>query len=161
MGEKMSKKIYIISIIIFIIDQISKVIISTYMSLNETIRIIKNFFYLTYTNNTGASFGILKNNRILLIILSIIAIIIIIRYINSFKNTKNNILGLSFLMGGIIGNLADRILFGYVRDFFNFYIIGYDFPIFNIADIFIVLGVFILIISIIRGEDTNGSKSRK
>ena len=77
------------------------------------------------------------------------------------KNTKNNILGLGFLMGGIIGNLADRLLFGYVRDFLNFYIIGYDFPIFNIADIFIVLGVFILIISIIRGEDSNGNSSRK
>lgn len=157
----MSKKVYIISIIVFIIDQISKVIASTYLSLNETIRVIKNFFYLTYVNNTGASFGILKNNRVLLIILSIIAIIIILRYINSFKNTKFNILGLGFLMGGIIGNLADRVLFGYVRDFLNFYIIGYDFPIFNVADIFIVLGVIILIISILKGEDSNGSKSRK
>jgi len=64
-------------------------------------------------------------------------------------------------MGGIVGNLADRIMFGYVRDFLNFYIIGYDFPVFNIADIFIVIGVGILIISILRGEDNNGSKSRK
>ena len=64
-------------------------------------------------------------------------------------------------MGGIIGNLLDRVLFGYVRDFFNFYIIGYDFPVFNVADIFIVLGVFILIISILKGEDSNGSNSRK
>lgn len=157
----MSKKIYITAIIIFIIDQISKVVISTYLSLNETIRVIKNFFYITYINNTGASFGILKNSKVLLILLSIIALIILVRYTNSFKNTKNNILGLGFLMGGIIGNLADRLLFGYVRDFLNFYIIGYDFPIFNIADIFIVLGVFILIISIIRGEDSNGNSSRK
>jgi len=157
----MSKKVYIISIIIFIIDQISKVIVCTYIPLNDTIRVIKNFFYLTYINNSGASFGILKNSKILLIILSLIALVIIIRYINSFKNTKYNILGLGFLMGGIVGNLADRIMFGYVRDFLNFYIIGYDFPVFNIADIFIVIGVGILIISILRGEDNNGSKSRK
>ena len=157
----MTKKIYITAIIIFIIDQISKVIISSYIGLNSSIRVIKNFFYLTYTNNTGASFGILKNSRVLLIILSIIALLILLRYISTFKETKYNILGLGFLMGGIIGNLLDRVLFGYVRDFFNFYIIGYDFPVFNVADIFIVLGVFILIISILKGEDSNGSNSRK
>lgn len=157
----MTKKIYITAIIIFIIDQISKVIISSYIGLNSSVRIIKNFFYLTYTNNTGASFGILKNSRILLIVLSIIALVILLRYISTFKETKYNILGLGFLMGGIIGNLLDRVLFGYVRDFLNFYIIGYDFPVFNIADIFIVLGVFILIISILKGEDSNGSNSRK
>lgn len=157
----MTKKIYITAIIIFIIDQISKVIISSYIGLNSSVRVIKNFFYLTYTNNTGASFGILKNSRVLLIILSIIALLILLRYISTFKETKYNILGLGFLMGGIIGNLLDRVLFGYVRDFFNFYIIGYDFPVFNIADIFIVLGVFILIISILKGEDSNGSNSRK
>ena len=157
----MTKKIYITAIIIFIIDQISKVIISSYIGLNSSIRIIKNFFYLTYTNNTGASFGILKNSRVLLIVLSIIALVILLRYISTFKETKYNILGLGFLMGGIIGNLLDRVLFGYVRDFLNFYIIGYDFPVFNIADIFIVLGVFILIISILKGEDSNGSNSRK
>ena len=157
----MTKKIYITAIIIFIIDQISKVTISSYIGLNSSVRVIKNFFYLTYTNNTGASFGILKNSRVLLIILSIIALLILLRYISTFKETKYNILGLGFLMGGIIGNLLDRVLFGYVRDFFNFYIIGYDFPVFNIADIFIVLGVFILIISILKGEDSNGSNSRK
>lgn len=157
----MTKKIYITAIIIFIIDQISKVIISSYIGLNSSVRIIKNFFYLTYTNNTGASFGILKNSRILLIVLSIIALVILLRYISTFEETKYNILGLGFLMGGIIGNLLDRVLFGYVRDFLNFYIIGYDFPVFNIADIFIVLGVFILIISILKGEDSNGSNSRK
>lgn len=157
----MSKKVYIISIIIFIIDQISKSIISTYLKLNESIEIIKDFFYIRYINNTGASWGILENNRILLIILSIIAIIILLRYSYSFKKTKLNTFGFGFLLGGILGNLSDRLIYGYVKDFFDFIIFNYDFPIFNIADIFIVLGVIILIISIIRGEDSNGSKSNK
>ena len=157
----MSKKVYIIALIIFVLDQISKAIISTYMTLGNSIRIIKNFFYITYINNTGASWGILKDNRYLLIILSIIVIVILLRYINSFKNTKINILGLGFLTGGILGNLADRVLYGYVKDFFDFYIFNYNFPIFNIADIFIVFGVIILIISILKGEDKNGSSSRK
>jgi signal peptidase II len=78
---------------------------------------------------------------------------------NTFKNTKFNTYGLGFLMGGIIGNLADRLLFGYVKDFLNFYIIGYDYPVFNIADIFIVTGVIMLIISILKGEDVNGKRS--
>lgn len=157
----MSKKVYIIALIIYIIDQISKSIISTYLKLNQSIIIIKDFFYLRYINNTGASWGILSNSRILLIILSLLAIIIIIRYMYSFKKTKMNIIGFGFVLGGILGNLSDRILYGYVKDFLDFIIFNYDFPVFNIADIFIVLGVLILIISIIKGEDSNGSKSSK
>lgn len=157
----MSKKVYILTLVIFIIDQISKSIISTYLTLNKSIEVINNFFYLRYINNTGASWGILSNSRILLIILSLLAIIILIRYMYSFKKTKLNLIGFGFLLGGILGNLSDRILYGYVRDFLDFIIFKYDFPVFNIADIFIVLGVIILVISIIRGEDKNGSKSNK
>ena len=157
----MSKKIYIICIITFIIDQISKCIISTYLKLNKPITVIKNYFYIRYINNTGASWGILANQRIVLIILSLIAIIIIIRYINTFKKTKLNIVGFGLLTGGILGNLSDRIIYGYVRDFIDIYIFKYNYPVFNIADICIVIGVILLIISIIRGEDSNGSKSRK
>lgn len=157
----MSKKVYILAIAIFIIDQISKALISTYLKLNESIVVIKDFFYLRYINNTGASWGILSNSRILLVILSLIAIIILIRYMYNFKKTKLNLVGFGFLLGGILGNLADRLLYGYVKDFLDIIIFNYDFPVFNIADIFIVLGVIILIISIIRGEDKNGSKSSR
>ena len=157
----MSKKVYILAIAIFIIDQISKALISTYLNLNESIVVIKDFFYLRYINNTGASWGILSNSRILLIILSLIAIVILIRYMYNFKKNKLNLVGFGFLLGGILGNLADRLLYGYVKDFLDIIIFNYDFPVFNIADIFIVLGVIILIISIIRGEDKNGSKSSR
>ena len=157
----MSKKIFIISIIIFIIDGLSKSIISAYLKLNQSIEIIKDFFYLRYIHNTGASWGILENSRLLLITISIIAIIILIRYSYSFKKTKLNTYGFGFLIGGVLGNLSDRLINGYVIDFFDFIIFNYDFPVFNIADIFIVLGVIILIISILRGEDSNGSKSNR
>jgi len=155
----MSRKVYIISILIFLIDQLSKSLISTYLKLNEGISIIQDFFYIRYINNYGASWGILENNRTLLIILSLIAIIILLRYMYSFKKTKLNMYAFGFLLGGILGNLADRLLYGYVKDFFDFIIFNYDFPIFNIADIFIVLGVIMLIISILCGSDTDGSKS--
>ena len=131
------------------------------MKLNQSITIIKDFFYIKYINNTGASWGILKDNRILLIVLSLLAIIIIIRYTNTFKKTKLNIIGLGLLSGGILGNLSDRIIFGYVKDFIDIIIFKYDYPVFNIADSCIVIGVILLIISIIRGEDSNVSKSKK
>ena len=156
----MSKKVYIITLLSFIIDQVSKALVSTYFSLNESVRLINNFLYLNYINNTGASFSILTNKKYLLIVLSLIAIVIIIRYINTFKNTIFNRIGLGLLLGGILGNLSDRILFGYVKDFISLYIFGYSFPVFNIADICIVVGVIILIISILRGEDKNGSSSK-
>ena len=156
----MSKKVYIITLLSFIIDQVSKALVSTCFSLNESVRLINNFLYLNYINNTGASFSILTNKKYLLIVLSLIAIVIIIRYINTFKNTIFNRIGLGLLLGGILGNLSDRILFGYVKDFISLYIFGYSFPIFNIADICIVVGVIILIISILRGEDKNGSSSK-
>ena len=156
----MAKKVYIISMIIFIIDQITKCIVSSYLKLNQSLTLINDYLYIKYINNTGASWGILPNSRLLLIILSIIAIIIIIRYINTFKKTKLNTIGFGFLIGGIIGNLCDRLIFGYVRDFIDMIIFHYDFPIFNMADIFIVLGVILLIISIVRGEDSCGVKSR-
>ena len=76
------------------------------------------------------------------------------------KNTKFNMIGLGILLGGIVGNLLDRVLFGYVRDFLDIYIFKYNFPIFNIADICIVLGVIMLIISILRGEDKSGNSSK-
>ncbi len=157
----MSKKIYIITLVIFILDQITKSLISTYLKLNESIEIIKDFFYIRYINNKGASWGILENNRILLIGLSIIAIIMIIRYSYSFKKTKLNTYGFGLLLGGILGNLSDRLIFGYVKDFLDFIIFRYDFPVFNIADISIVIGVVLLIISILKGEDKNGSKSSR
>lgn len=157
----MSKKVYILAIILFILDQVSKALISTYLRLNESITIIKDLFYIRYINNTGASFGMFKDSKIFLIILSILAIIIILRYMNSFKKTKLNTIGFGLVLGGILGNLSDRILYGYVKDFLDFVIFNYNYPVFNLADIFIVLGVIILIISILKGEDEHGSKSSR
>lgn len=157
----MSKRIFLLAVIAFISDQITKSVITTYLELNQSIKIINNFFNIHYVNNYGASFGILENSKILLIILSIIAIILLIRYINIFKKNVFNMLGFGFLLGGILGNLSDRVLFGCVRDFLDFKLFGYNFPIFNFADIYICFGVLVLLISIIKGEDQNGSNCKR
>lgn len=162
----MNKKILLISTIVLAIDQISKALIDITMSVGQSIPVIKNFFYITYYQNNGAAWGILNNKIPVLVILSFLILIIIYRYMYSFKMNKRNILAFGLLLGGIVGNLLDRLLFGNVKDFIDFYIFKYNFPIFNFSDCAIVIGIFLLFIAIIKGEevyekDHSRKKSRK
>ena len=161
MVNKMNKKILLICAIVLFLDQISKSIVAAFMKVGSTIVVIKKFFNITYINNNGAAWSILSNKNTFLIIFSIIAIIIIYRFMYLFKNNKRNNIAFGLILGGIIGNLIDRWLFGYVRDFLDFKIFGYNYPIFNIADTAVVIGVVLLIIAIIKGEDKVGKDSSK
>ncbi|MFA7120344.1 MAG: signal peptidase II [Bacilli bacterium] len=157
----MNKKILIYASIILFLDQISKILVDLYLSINDSFPVIKNFFHITYINNYGAAFGILNNKLWLLIIFTLLAFFIIYRNINTFKINKRNEIAFSFLLGGILGNLIDRLFLGYIRDFLDFNIFGYNFPVFNLGDSFIFLGAILLIIAIYKGEDNaNSSKSR-
>lgn len=148
-----------LSILLFIVDQISKIITVKLIEINKGIEIIKNFFYLTYTHNTGAAFSILTGQRILLILIATIILIILFNYIRKNKvKEKIDILAFSLIIGGSFGNLIDRIVRGYVVDFLDFKIFGYNFPIFNLADTFIVIGVFLLLITTIRKEHNNDNR---
>lgn len=149
----MNRKIFAISVIIFALDQISKNIVGIVLDLNESITIIKNFFSITLVHNYGAAWNLFQNRTLLIIIGTIIAIIIIYRYMYSFQMNKRNIIAFGLLTGGIFGNLVDRVLHGYVIDFVSFNIFGFNFPVFNISDMSIVIGVGLLIIAIIKGED--------
>ena len=153
--------IIILSIIFIIIDQVSKIIVVNNLTNNKSIEVIKSFFYLTYTNNTGAAFSILTGRRILLILVALIVIGVLIYYVRKNKiEGKVNKIALSLVIGGSIGNLIDRILRGAVVDFLDFKIFGYNYPIFNLADTFIVLGVFLLLISMFR-KDKNNDRRHK
>lgn len=148
--------IIILSIIFIIIDQLSKIIVVNNLTNNKSIEVIKSFFYLTYTNNKGAAFSILTGRRILLILVAFIVIGVLIYYVRKNKiEGKANKIALSLVIGGSIGNLIDRILRGAVIDFIDIKIFGYNFPIFNLADTFIVIGVFLLIIEMFRKEHKN------
>ncbi len=151
----MKKKILLISIIIFIIDLITKLIVDFKLELTKSIEVIKNFFYLTKVFNYGASWSFLSGHQIFLIIITIIMLIILFLYQRKFQENKKNILAFGLLYGGIFGNLINRLVYDYVIDFLDFKIFGYDFPVFNIADICIVLGIFLLMIAIIKKEDEN------
>ena len=159
----MLKKIYIISFIGLLVDQISKIIIDKILNINSSIKVIDSFFNITYVRNTGAAWGMFSNNTLLLALISIIFLYFIIKFINENIKDFNNLNAVSFgfIIGGLIGNLIDRLFRTYVIDFFDFNIFGYDFPVFNIADILIVLAVLLLIIESFMGVDKNGSRRRK
>ncbi len=156
----MQKKIIIYSIIFFILDLISKVIVNAFLGLTESITVINNFFYLTNVHNLGAAWSLFSGQRILLIVISMAALFFIFRWINDFKNNNKNIWAFSLLISGLLGNLFDRIIYGYVRDFLDFRFGSYNYPVFNLADTFIFCGVILLILAIIKGEE-NGSKSNR
>ena len=89
-----------------------------------------------------------------------IALIVLIRFMFQFKNNLRNNIAFACTVAGIMSNLADRLFLGYVRDFLDFKILGYDYPIFNIADIAIVVGVLLLIVAILKGEDKKYGNSK-
>lgn len=156
----MKKKIIFIGVFLLFVDRITKLLIDNYFNLMETRSIIMNFFRVTKVYNDGASWNILSGHRLILIILAIIMLGILIYYQTKFKMNNRNILAFSMLYSGITGNLIDRIIYGYVIDFLDFTIFNYDFPVFNFADICIVIGVFLLIIAILKKEDINEVSSR-
>lgn len=152
MHVKTKKSILLIIVLCTLIDQVSKVIVSSKLVLYNKVKIINNFFYLTYVKNDGAAWSILSGNRIILIIITIFAITLIARYIISEKElNKYDIITYGMLLGGIIGNFIDRLIHGYVIDFFDFNIFGYNYPVFNFADIFIVISVTMMTITYLRG----------
>lgn len=148
----------ILTIIFLGLDIISKLVVKHYLVLNQSNVIIKDFFNLTYVKNSGAAFSILDDNTFLVVIVSLIIIAILIRYVYKNKDAKKiERVAYSLILGGAIGNLVDRIFNGYVVDFLDFIFFGYNYPIFNLADTFIVIGVILLIIDMVRCK--NGDKS--
>ena len=150
----------ILTILVILVDFFSKYMVSKLMTVNETINLIDNFFRITYVKNTGADFSIFSNNTILVIIISVVVIGFLLFYI--YKNKGNNKLenvSYAFILGGAIGNLIDRLVYGYVIDFLDFEILSYDAPIFNLADTFIVIGVILFLINTLRSRyDGNSSE---
>lgn len=157
----MNKKILLFATIALALDQITKAVVSSYLKLNSSLKVINDLFYLTLCHNDGAAWGMFSGNSFIIIIGTIIAIFLIYHFIYCFKsNTRNNI-AFGLLYGGLAGNLTDRIVLGYVRDFLDVYIFKYDFPVFNVADICIVLGVILLIYATLRGDDENVDNSQR
>lgn len=153
------KKLLSISVVSILLDQILKLIITSNIDLNTSIKVINNFFYITNVNNYGAAWSILNGNRLFLIIIGITTLIFLyIIFLKNKKLNKSEIITYGLLIGGIIGNLIDRIIYGYVIDYLDFYILNYDYPVFNFADICIVISIISLIYLTLKGGVYDNSK---
>ena len=141
----MKKKITILSIITFliiIVDRIVKMLVSRYIDFGSYKSIIYKFLYITNLHNEGAAFSLFSGLRYILIFFSIAFLILLIYFMIKKKRFTFE---LALIIGGLIGNLIDRIFLGYVIDYIGIIIFKYYFPVFNIADALIVIGAIILI----------------
>ena len=139
---------------IIALDQISKMRVVSSMTLGESIPIIEKFFYFTYTLNPGAAFGILPNQRVFFLLIGVALLIcFVIFYPRLNKMEKLLKFGVILGVSGSIGNLIDRIQTGYVIDFLDFKIWR---AIFNIADVAIVCGMFIIFYFVAFRMDDKG-----
>lgn len=145
----MKLKHYIIGIIIIILDQLIK-----FLLLNKSFIIIPNFLNITYTENKGGAFGIGTSS--LITIISIIIIVGVLICIIHERKKNKDLLPLILILSGSIGNLIDRIFREFVVDYIDINI--FNFPVFNIADICIVLGVGIILMKIIKKSIFNSKK---
>lgn len=146
-------KIYLLSILVIIIDQITKLIIMNNMKIGEEIVVIKKFFSILYVTNTGAAFSILENSTTLIIIISLFCLALTVSLLKKEKDiTPIKVISFGILIGGMISNLIDRVFYKNVVDFISFNIINYRFPVFNIADIGITIGVFLYLLVNLKEE---------
>lgn len=148
---KSKQKIYSIASIVIMVDLILKFIVSSKLVENDIIKVIPNFFSIYYLKNTGAAFSILQDSTVFLVILSALILLVLNNYIDKEKDlNKISEISLGMVIGGIFGNMIDRIINHSVTDFISFRIFNYNFPVFNIADIGITVGVFLLLISVLK-----------
>jgi len=153
------KKWYFSAIFAIIIaDQLSKFIIRTNFNLYEQVNVIKGFVKIIYIRNSGVIWGLFSNskNQIIPIIITILSIAALLTVFYIFLKTsltcKLELISLSFIMGGAVGNVIDRFSLGYVVDFIDIYVKSYHWPTFNIADSFISIGIILLLISVLRNK---------
>ena len=148
---KSKQKIYSIASIVIMVDLILKFIVSSKLVENDIIKVIPNFFSIYYLKNTGAAFSILQDSTAFLVILSALILLVLNNYIDKEKDlNKISEISLGMVIGGIFGNMINRIINHSVTDFISFRIFNYNFPVFNIADIGITVGVFLLLISVLK-----------
>ena len=144
------------------LDQLTKYLAVLCLKPIKSFPIIENVLHLTYVENSGAAFGILKNHRWVFMVISTVAIIAVIAFmLASYKKKHYDPLlyiGLAIVSGGGIGNMIDRIMLGYVVDFVDFRLI--NFAVFNVADIFVCVGCALILFYIIK-TDIAESRQKK
>jgi len=138
----------LVAIFITVSDQLTKQLVRDGFSLGESRAVIEGFFSLTYVRNTGAAWGMFGGQNMWLSLLSIVMLVVMVIFRRSFlSDTWEHRVALGLMIGGIIGNLLDRMRLGYVTDFLDIYIGNSHWPAFNIADSGICIGVGIYVVT--------------
>ena len=147
---------YLLILLILVIDQFSKYTVALNPALYAHREVIRNFFYLTYAKNTGVAWSLFAGGQATaaLCLISAAASVILFALMERAcrEGKKLQVVVFALMFAGAVGNLIDRLWLGYVRDFLDFYIFGYNFPIFNIADCALCIGVGLMILEMILEE---------
>ena len=151
----------ILGIIVVVLDQISKFYIQNNAGVVSGTEVIPNFFYINYVKNTGAAWSMLSGKTTFLALISVVAIGVMLYFLMNYKKKGDKLVvyALTLMISGALGNLFDRLYFNYVRDFLDFYIFGYDFPVFNVADMALTIGVCLLIIATLMEDNSKDTKN--
>jgi len=142
------RPLFFTAVSVLILDQLTKLVILKSLSPGASIPVLKNIFHITLIYNKGAAFGLFKGQNIFFIVLGIAALLFILYYLPRLKGRKVAIFACALLLGGISGNLVDRLRFGSVVDFLDFRV----WPVFNVADSAITIGAVLIIAQLLRSR---------
>jgi signal peptidase II len=151
-------KAYGAAVAVFALDRFSKWLIESHVSFTDTFPVIPGFFDIVHSENRGVAFGLFNDGATnwstgLLSLFALIAVLVIAALLwNGARLDRLSLAGLSLILGGAAGNLCDRIVWGRVTDFLEFYLGDYHWPTFNIADSAIVIGSGLLLIELLRAK---------
>lgn len=143
---------YVIALAIIAIDQLTKFLVATKMQIGEQIILIDGWLYFTSHRNKGAAFGILQGQMWLFFIITVIVVVGIVYYLQKHVTHRGTGIAFGLILGGAIGNFIDRLFRGEVVDFIDVKIFAYDYPIFNVADSSLVIGVILLMLFSLKEE---------
>ncbi|MBV8731312.1 MAG: signal peptidase II [Acidobacteriia bacterium] len=156
-------KLYATAAAVFALDRLTKWLIETHVSFNDTYRIVPGFFDIVHSQNRGVAFGLFNDGASgwstgVLSLFSLAAVLVISAILwnagrpHSFSEGRWSQVGLALILGGAVGNLFDRIVWGRVTDFLELYIGDYHWPTFNVADSAIVIGSGLLLVDLLRAK---------
>ena len=157
---------FIISLSVLLLDQWTKGLVTRSFEVHQSTSVVTNLFDLTYVRNSGAAFGLFASvdSSVKAIVLNSVAVLVfLVVSAYALRSSHKSIrlqLGFALILGGAVGNLLDRVRFGYVVDFLDFSISGHHWPAFNVADSAICIGVGLLFLDMLRTEEEDRHEPR-